>query len=71
MEEFLLRGEYIKLCQLMKAANLIDSGSDAKFEIQEGKVKVNGITASERGKKIYPGDKVEYKGKTINVSKIS
>ena len=36
MEDFILRGEYIKLCQLLKAVNLIDNGSDAKFEIQDG-----------------------------------
>ena len=67
MEEFILKGEYIKLCQLMKAADLISNGSDAKFEILDGNVKVNGIVATERGKKIHSGDIVEYKGKTIHV----
>lgn len=67
MEEFILRGEYIKLGQLMKAADLISNGSDAKFEIAEGLVKVNGIIATERGKKIHSGDVVEYKGQIINV----
>ena len=41
MEEFILKGEYIKLCKLMKAADLISNGSDAKFEIMDGNVKVN------------------------------
>ena len=67
MEEFNLKGEYIKLGQLMKAANLISNGSDAKFEIQDGLVKVNGVVATERGKKIHSGDTVEYKGKVIHV----
>lgn len=67
MEEFILKGEYIKLCQLMKAADLISNGSDAKFEIMDGNVKVNGTVAMERGKKIHSGDIVEYKGKTIHV----
>ena len=67
MQEFILKGEYIKLCQLMKAADLIDNGSDAKFEILDGNVKVNGETATERGKKIKKGDVVEYKGQVINV----
>ena len=44
----------------MKAADLIDNGSDAKFEIMEGNVKVNGETASERGKKIKKGDVNNY-----------
>lgn len=70
MEDFILRGEYIKLCQLLKAVNFIDNGSDAKFEIQNGNVKVNGIVATERGKKIHAGDSVEYKGKTVHVREI-
>ena len=67
MEDFILKGEYIKLCQLMKAADLIDNGSDAKFEILDGNVKVNGTVATERGKKIKKGDVVEFKGRIINV----
>jgi ribosome-associated protein len=70
MEDFILRGEYIKLCQLLKAVNFIDNGSDAKFEIQNGNVKVNGVVATERGKKIHAGDSVEYKGKTVHVREI-
>jgi ribosome-associated protein len=66
-EEFKLKGEYIKLCQLLKVMNFIDNGSDAKFIIQEGNVKVNGEVATERGKKIHPGDVVEYKGKSVHV----
>lgn len=67
MEEFYLKGEYIKLGQLLKAANLIDYGSEAKFEIQEGKVKVNNEIATQRGKKIVSGDIVEYKDTRIHV----
>ena len=66
-EEFKLKGEYIKLGQLLKVMNYIDNGSDAKFIIQEGNVKVNGEVATERGKKIHPGDIVEYKGNSVHV----
>ena len=42
MEVIKLRDEYIKLGQALKAANLVESGVDAKFAIQDGLVKVNG-----------------------------
>ena len=66
-EEFKVKGEYIKLGQLLKVMNYIENGSDAKFIIQEGNVKVNGTVVLERGKKIHPGDIVEYKDKSVHV----
>ena len=42
MEEIKLRDEFIKLGQAIKAANLVESGAEAKEVIQEGYVKVNG-----------------------------
>lgn len=54
--------EFIKLSQAMKLAGIVDQGSDAKIFIQEGKVKVNGTLALERGKKLYSMDIVEVSG---------
>ena len=65
--EIKLRDEFIKLGQALKAAGLVESGVDAKFAIQDGLVKVNG--AVERGKKLYDGDKVEYDGETVTITK--
>ena len=67
--EFKLREgeEFIKLGQLLKAANLVSSGIEAKIVIQNGEVKVNGEVDERRGKKVVSGDTVEYDGKTINV----
>lgn len=50
--------EYIKLGELLKYANIVSQGSEAKYLIKEGNVKVNGETVLERGKKIYPGSEV-------------
>ena len=44
MNEIKIRDEFIKLGQAMKLAGLVDEGSDAKFVIQNGEVKVNGET---------------------------
>lgn len=65
MEKIKLRDEYIKLGQALKAANLVESGVDAKFVIQDGLVKVNGEVCLQRGKKLIAGDVVEFDGKTI------
>ena len=67
MEIIKIRDEYIKLGQAMKLAGLVDSGVDAKIEIQEGFVKVNGEVEFQRGKKIYAGDVIEFDGQQVRV----
>lgn len=67
MEKIKLRDEYIKLGQALKAANLVESGVDAKFAIQDGLVKVNGEVSYQRGKKLVAGDVVEFDGETIKI----
>ena len=48
--------EYIKLEALLKLANVVSSGGEAKLVIQEGEVTVNGEICTQRGKKLRPGD---------------
>ena len=69
MEVIKLRDEYIKLGQALKAAGYVDSGVDAKLVIQDGLVKVNGQNETQRGKKLYAGDEVEYKDQLIKIEK--
>ena len=69
MEIIKLRDDYIKLGQAIKAANLVGSGVEAKFVIQDGLVKVNGQVEIQRGKKLYAGDIVEFDGETIKIEK--
>lgn len=54
--------EYIKLDNLLKFSGATVTGGAAKMAIKAGKVFVNGIVSFERGKKIRPGDIVEYDG---------
>ncbi len=67
MEQIKLKGEFIKLGQALKAANLVDSGVMAKLVIQDGHVKVNGSVETQRGKKLIGGDVVSFEGETIEI----
>ena len=52
--------EVIRLDALLKCGGAVDTGGQAKFEIQAGKVQVNGETCTMRGKKMRPGDQAVY-----------
>ncbi len=69
MEVIKLREEYIKLGQALKAAGFVEDGVEAKIEIQEGNVLVNGEVDTRRGKKLYDGDVVTFNGKQIKIQK--
>ena len=58
----LIHTEFIKLEAALKLANAVESGGMAKADIQDGAVQVNGEVCTMRGKKLYPGDVVQYMG---------
>lgn len=68
MEIIYLKDDFIKLGQALKLAGLVESGVDAKFAIQDGKVSVNGQTQLQRGKKLYDGDIIEYNGNQVKIT---
>lgn len=63
MIEVKIDTEFIKLDQFLKYENIVQSGGEAKLVISDGMVKVNGVVALERGKKIRQGEIVEFLGK--------
>lgn len=67
MIEIKIKDEHIKLGQLLKLAGLVDSGLEAKIEINEGNVILNGNKEIQRGKKVFSGDIVKFKGEEIRV----
>ncbi len=69
MEKIILRDEYIKLGQALKAAGLVSSGVEAKIFIEEGKVFVNGQVEYQRGKKLREGDLVEFNNNAVEICK--
>lgn len=69
MEKITINTEFIKLDSLLKFAALVGTGGEAKYVIGEGMVKVNGEVCTMRGKKIYPGDKVDFERFSLEVTK--
>ena len=43
------------------------TGGEAKQRIQGGEVRVNGFQETQRGRKLRPGDRVEFAGQTVHV----
>ena len=67
METITITTEFIKLQDLLKLSGLVYTGGEAKVLIQEGAVTVNGEVCTQRGKKLRPGDTVDFGGKTLTV----
>ena len=63
METIQITTEFIKLQDLMKLADLVGSGGEAKQLIHDGQVRVNGEICLQRGRKLRPGDVVTYLGR--------
>lgn len=59
--------EYIDLCDLMKIADMADSGGAAKHLIAEGLVKVDGNVETRKRCKIRKGQVVEFKGQQVKL----
>ena len=68
MTKVTITTEYIKLQDLLKFENLVESGGMAKQCVQEGEVSVNGEVCLLRGKKLRPGDVVRFRGEEYTVA---
>ncbi|MFF2911491.1 S4 domain-containing protein YaaA [Paenibacillus sp. NPDC057934] len=59
MKKILIHSGYIKLDQFLKLSDCVSTGGMAKALLQEGLVLVNGEKEERRGRKLYPGDRIE------------
>ncbi len=59
---FALRTEYIDLLQLLKATGLCATGGEAKWAVEEERIRVNGELEMRKRRKLRPGDVVEVDG---------
>ena len=67
MREIEIQGYMIRLGQLMKLADLVEVGADAKLLLEEGLVTVNGEPEQRRGRQLHPGDVVTVDGESVRV----
>lgn len=63
-----LKDEFIKLGQALKLAGVVEDGVEAKYVIQDGLVKINGEVDTRRGRKVYSGDVITFRGEEIKVT---
>ena len=68
MREIEIRGDMIRLGQLLKVAGLVAGGADAKHLIAEGAVQVNGETETRRGRQLHRGDVIAAGGEEIRLA---
>jgi ribosome-associated protein len=54
-----IRGDTIRLGQLLKLADVVDSGGEARELLENEEVRVNGEPESRRGRQLHPGDTVD------------
>jgi len=67
MIEFKVTGDYIPMIQLLKAANLVQTGGEAQIVVTEGLVKYNGQVDYRKRLKVKKGDVVEFDNQKIMV----
>lgn len=62
-----IRDTSIRLGQLLKLADLVDDGSEAREVLLRGLVQVNGELETRRGRQLVPGDTVSLGDRTVVV----
>jgi ribosome-associated protein len=60
--------EGIRLGQLLKLANVVDSGGAVRELLATGAVRVNGESETRRGRQLKPGDVIECAGERIRLT---
>ena len=68
METIPITTEYIKLQDLLKLAALVSTGGEAKLAIEIGEAAVNGAVCTQRGRKVYAGDVVTFRGHELTAA---
>ena len=67
MPEVPIRGDMIRLGQLLKLTGLVDAGGDVKAFLAANRVTVNGELEDRRGRQLRAGDEVQVRGDVLRV----
>lgn len=61
MKRLNIKTSHITLGQLLKWQNYASSGGEIKWLLREEKIVVNGELENRRGRKLYPGDQINFR----------
>ena len=67
MTEVQISTDFIKLDSFLKFSGVASIGSEAKMYILDELVKVNDEICTQRGKKLYKGDIIEFDGEKFKI----
>ncbi|WP_372788705.1 RNA-binding S4 domain-containing protein [Paraconexibacter sp.] len=68
MREIPLRDGMIRLGQLLKLADLVDSGGEVRWFLEDAQITVNGEPEDRRGRQLHPGDVVVVNGDELHLT---
>jgi ribosome-associated protein len=67
MRDVAIRGDMIRLGQLLKLAGVVDTGGELKALLAETDVLVNGELEDRRGRQLHDGDEVTVAGDVLRI----
>ena len=68
MRDIPIRGDMIRLGQLLKLAGIVGGGGDAKAFLAEETVLINGEPDNRRGRQLHPGDVIAAAGEELRLT---
>jgi ribosome-associated protein len=68
MRDIAIRGDMIRLGQLLKLAGVVDSGGELKALLADTDVLVNGEPEDRRGRQLHRGDVVQVGDEELRVA---
>jgi ribosome-associated protein len=68
VQDLEIRGDTIRLGQLLKLSGIAGSGAEAKALLLEGGVTVNGEPETRRGRQLHRGDLVAVGAETVRLA---
>ncbi len=62
-----IRGDTIRLGQLLKLAGVVDTGGELKSLLGSEEILVNGERDARRGRQLHPGDTIVVRGQELRI----